>query len=294
MNEDENFFVPTIILNFAIILTTFYLLFLYIKTNAFYNYSCANILNLSLMLSVDNIVRLLLIPNSWNNNQILQYFQAFILVSLDKFILIVLTLQAFIIYIVLMKVDFYFNHEKAIFLTTFLGNLFISFLIGGLYLLFGIVKYGTYYYAKRNNVKTILDSIFNSIFLFLDTFFCLVIIFNMIIRKRKKKKRESLIYNDSGHRLIKIILMFILNSSFFIESFLILFDKLPVSDDLIDFIYLITCFIINLTYAINKKVLIESKRLFCKKLCNEKKHKKINTFESSRYYNSSSEEGTFE
>ena len=76
------------------------------KTNAFYNYSCANILNLSLMLSVDNIVRLLLIPNSWNNNQILQYFQAFILVSLDKFILIVLTLQAFIIYIVLMKVDF--------------------------------------------------------------------------------------------------------------------------------------------------------------------------------------------
>ena len=287
MNENESIFIPTIVLNFIIILITFYLLFLYIKTEEFFFYGCIHILNLSLILSIDNIVRLLLIPKSWSEYQVLHYFQAFILVALDKFILLVLTVQVFIIYVGVMKTEFYFEHEKAIFLITFLGSLFLSLLFGGFYLLFGIVKYGCYYYAKGNNTKTILDTIFNSVFLFFDTFFCSVIILNMV--RKKDKIKESMNDTDYEHHLFKIILMFIANSFLYIESFLILYDKLPVTNDYIDLVYLVTCLIVDLIYSINRKVILESKKLFCKKLCNKNKHHRINTFQTSGSYIGSSE-----
>ena len=287
MNENESIFIPTIVLNFIIILITFYLLFLYIKSEEFFSYSCVHILNLSLILSIDNVVRLLLMPKSWSEYEIFRYFQAFILVALDKFILLVLTVQVFIIYVGIMKTEFYFDHEKAIFLTTFLGSLFLSLLFGGLYLLFGIVKYGAYYYAKGNNTKTILDTIFNSVFLFFDTFFCSVIILNMV--RKKDKIKDSMIDTDYEHHLFKIILMLVANSLLYIESFLILYDKLPVTDDYIDLVYLVTCLIVDLIYSINRKVILESKKLFCKKLCNKNKHHKINTFQTSGSYNGSSE-----
>ena len=131
-------------------LVTFFLLFLYLITGEFYSYPFAHIINLSVILCIDNIVRVLLIPNTWNKIQILQYFQAFLLVFLDKFILLSLTAQAFTIYIGIMKTEFYERHEKAIFFSTFFGSLGVSLAFGGFYLFFGIVKYGVYYYAKGN------------------------------------------------------------------------------------------------------------------------------------------------
>ena len=75
--------------------------------------------------------------------------------------------------------------------------------------------------------------------------------------------------------------MFIGNSLLYIESYLIIYDKLPVPFEYIDLVYLVTCLLINLIYAINKKIIYEIKKLFCKKLCRKKEHLKINTFENS-------------
>ena len=280
MDEEGNIFIPTIILNFIIILITFFLLFLYLITGEFYSYPFAHIINLSVILCIDNIVRVLLIPNTWNKIQILQYFQAFLLVFLDKFILLSLTAQAFTIYIGIMKTEFYERHEKAIFFSTFFGSLGVSLAFGGFYLFFGIVKYGAYYYAKGNKTKKILDTIFNSLFLFFNTFFCIIVILNMIIRKELLKK--SVINNDNYiHSLYKMILIFISNSLLYIESFLIIYDKLPVPFDYTDLVYLVTCLLTDLIYSINKKVIYETKKLFCKKLCKKKENHKINTFEHS-------------
>ncbi len=58
----------------------------------------------------------------------------------------------------------------------------------------------------------------------------------------------------------------------YIESYLIIWDKLPVPDDYIDLVYTITCLIINLIYAINKLVIDESKKIFCK-CCNKEEEK---------------------
>ena len=74
----------------------------------------------------------------------------------------------------------------------------------------------------------------------------------------------------------KYSLIFFANSIFFIESFLLIYDKLSVPDDFIDLVYLTTCLLVNLVYAINKKVIKETKKLFCK--CKQKK--RINTYES--------------
>ena len=280
MDENESIFIPTLILNFFIILITFFLLFLYLKTGKFYSYECAHLLNLSLILCIDNIVRVLLIPKSWNKIQILQYFQAFILVFLDKFILLVLTVQIFLIYLGIMKTEFYYQYEKVLFFSTFFVSLGMSILFGGFYLFFGVVKYGVYYYAKDNKTKKIIDTIFNSVFLFFNTFFGVIIIINMIIRKDVLK--EIVINNDNYiHSLYKMILMFIGNSLLYIESYLIIYDKLPVPFDYIDLVYLVTCLLINLIYAINKKIIYETKKLFCKNLCRKKENLKINTFENS-------------
>ena len=280
MDEYERIFIPTIILNFIIILLTFFLILLYLITGKFYSYPCAHILNLSVILCIDNIVRVLLIPNSWNKIQILQYFQAFLLVFFDKFILLTLTVQAFTIYVGIMKTEFYYLHEKAIFFSTFFGSFGISLAFGGFYLFFGVIKYGVYYYAKDTDSKKILDTIFNSVFLLFNTFFCVIIILNMIIRKEILEK--SVINSDNYiHSLYKIILIFIFNSLLYIESYLIIYDKMPVPFDYIDLVYLVTCLLTNLIYSFNKKVIYETKKLFSKKLCKKKNHLKINTFEHS-------------
>ena len=72
----------------------------------------------------------------------LQQIQAFILTSLDKYILFGLTPYVFLIYIGIMKTDFYYNNEKKIFLITFLPSFVICFLIGGLYFIGGVHDYG--------------------------------------------------------------------------------------------------------------------------------------------------------
>ena len=179
-----------------------------------------------------------------------------------------------------MKTEFYYLHEKAIFFSTFFGSFGISLAFGGFYLFFGVIKYGVYYYAKDTDSKKILDTIFNSVFLLFNTFFCVIIILNMIIRKEILEK--SVINSDNYiHSLYKIILIFIFNSLLYIESYLIIYDKMPVPFDYTDLVYLVTCLLTDLIYSINKKVIYETKKLFSKKLCKKKNHLKINTFEHS-------------
>ena len=54
----------------------------------------------------------------------------------------------------------------------------------------------------------------------------------------------------------------------FIESFLIIYDKMP--SDYIDLIYVISCLLLDLYYAINKIIIKETMRIFCIKLYNKK------------------------
>ena len=54
----------------------------------------------------------------------------------------------------------------------------------------------------------------------------------------------------------------------FVEAYLITYDKLP--DDFIELIYLISCFLVDLYYTINKIIIKETMKIFCKDLYNKK------------------------
>jgi hypothetical protein len=210
---------------------------------------------------LDNAIRLIPI-SSKDKYKAFHYIQAFVLTALDKCILIVLVVQMFTVYMAIMMTEFYFNHKKAIFFSAFFGTMAISLLISGLYLLFGLDKYGIYYYVHGTDTKQICDTIFNSIFLVFNTFFCGIIILNIALRKEQIEKDMA---NESAleHELIRMILMTIANTIMYIESFLIVWDKLPVPDEYIDLVYIITCLIINFIYAINSLVIQETKKIFC-------------------------------
>ena len=274
--------IVTLVMNGLIILISIYVLFLYIKSEQFHSYSCAYIVILSISILVDNILRVIPIGRQDHINA-LSYIQAFILTSLDKYILLALTMQVFIIYLGIMKTNFYYAHKKAIFYISFFSGLGLSFLIGGLFLMNGLTCYGLYNYVDDLGNKGTFDTIFNSVFLGLNTFFCIIIILNICIRKEEIEK-EMLNENDYEHDLNRMILIFITNTLFYVESFLIIYDKLPVPDNYIDLVYIITCLIINLIYTINKVVIKETKKIFCKKLFAEERIQTKTFVQTNTYY----------
>ena len=274
--------IVTLVMNGLIILISIYVLFLYIKSEQFHSYSCAYIVILSISILVDNILRVIPIGRQDHINA-LSYIQAFILTSLDKYILLALTMQVFIIYLGIMKTNFYYAHKKAIFYISFFSGLGLSFLIGGLFLMNGLTCYGLYNYVDDLGNKGTFDTIFNSVFLGLNTFFCIIIILNICIRKEEIEK-EMLNENDYEHDLNRMIIIFITNTLFYVESFLIIYDKLPVPDNYIDLVYIITCLIINLIYTINKVVIKETKKIFCKKLFAEERIQSKTFVQTNTYY----------
>ena len=113
--EDEVDFngilITTIVMNCIIILITIYLIFLTIKSKGFHSYSYGNILILSFVLFLDSTLRLVHI-SSKSDYEAAHYIQAFLLASLDKYIPLILTGQMFIIYMGIMKTEFYNQHKK--------------------------------------------------------------------------------------------------------------------------------------------------------------------------------------
>ena len=269
-------YVSTFVLIGLIILIVLYVIFIYIKSKEFHSYSCAYIIILNISILIDNIFRIIPVSDDKTKYKWLQFIQAFILASLDKYILLALTLQVFIIYLGIMKTDFYYKHKKAIFYITFFTSMGLSFLMGGLFLLGDVTDYGLYWYTKDNSIKKIFDNIFNSVFLTLNTFFCIIVIINICIRKEEIEK-EMLNENDYEHDLNRMIIIFITNTLIYVESFIIIHDVINIKGVYIDLIYLVSCLIVSLIYSINKFVINETKKIFCKKVLLKSKPK-INTF----------------
>ena len=59
-------------------------------------------------------------------------------------------------------------------------------------------------------------------------------------------------------------LMPLINSVMFIESYLIIYNIIP--ENLLDLIYLISCFLVDLYYSINRITIKETIKIFCRNL----------------------------
>ena len=265
--------IVTYIANSFIILITFYLIFLYIKGKEFHQKKVFNIILLGMTLFFDNILRL--IPM---DVYILRHIQAFLLTFFDKLILTTITSQALIIYFGACQTRLYYKNELAMFLVPLILGLAISAALTILYIIIankevgdgGITNFdgkNNYFYVIGTDLKVLCDTIFNGVFLFVNVF-CSVVLLIFLSQKKKKAELGIIEDLDYGHHHLKIILMFILNSMMFIESFLIIYDKMP--SDYIDLIYVISCLLLDLYYAINKIIIKETMRIFCIKLYNKK------------------------
>ena len=102
--------IVTYIINGFIILISLFLIFLYIKSKEFHQYQCYNIIILSIIIFLDNVLRL--IPM---DIFILRHIQAFLLSFFDKLILTIITSQAFIMYLGVCHTKFFYKKEKRIF-----------------------------------------------------------------------------------------------------------------------------------------------------------------------------------
>lgn len=256
------------ILNGVIIFITLYLIFLYIKSDTFRIYPCYNILIISFIVLYDNIIRLLPLRfiKAIKIFAAFKYTQAFLLTFMDKLLLTTITCQVVITYLGVCHTRFYFDSEKQIFVSTLLIGVIISIIISLVYIILPgkLANYGDYFYCYDfGYIKKIIDIIFNGFFLLITIALTLLLL--GYIGTKKKEVSLGLIEDlDYGHHFTKILIMFIVNSLLFIESFLIVFDVDFIYRIFnIDLLYLISCLVILLYYTINKKVIQETTKIFC-------------------------------
>ena len=259
-----------LVMNCSLMLISLYLLFLYFKCDNFKTYPCYNIIIISLIILIDNFLRIF---NTQDSKRIIQYIQAFSLTFLDKLLLTTITSQVFIYYLGVVKSKFYYDYELYIFFLTFFITIGIDISITILYfcILDGITNYkdknykgNKYYYIQGNKFKKIVDTIFNSIFLSFNIIFIILLL--LFFHKKVKQAKQGLIEDSNiySKHFWKILLMFIFNTGIFIESYLIIYEKIKI--EYIDLIYLTTCLFLDLCYTYNDTIKKETLKIFCKKI----------------------------
>ena len=251
MRELETFDIPLIIINILIILIGAYLFFLFIKSDAFNNYQCYNMIIFSFIVTLDNILRIIPFNLDEKTCTNVEKIVAFFIVAFDKLILATLSMQSFIYFLLSTKADFYDTYKKYIFFITLTISIVISGSISLFYIIHnGTVTTGLYYcYCDDKKPKKLIDNFFNAIYLLISVF-CSII--TLIFINKEKKKAEEGLSNDLGHLFNRNLILLFLNTFAFVESYLIIFDKIPV--EYIDFIYILTCLVLALFNSCNEIV----------------------------------------
>ena len=156
-------------------------------------------------------------------------------------------------------IDFYLSKKKSIYYITLVISIIISIIIPMIYHGSKIrtTRNGTYNYIVQDKITIISESIFHLVCFVVNLFFLLVL---MCYLKGKKKEAESGLIEDIDykHHFRKIITLLILVPTLIIFSFFF-----NLSGDF-DLLFLIISFILNLTYCVNRVLIKEILKLFCK------------------------------
>lgn len=253
-----------LLLNIPIVLISFYLLFIYIKSKTFRQYPCYNNILLSLVILIDNTLRLIHNPS----NQFICFSQTFLLLLFDKLLLTTITINSFLTYLGVLKRKFYISHEKLIFYLSLCFNIGISFLISILFFVQGQVKttiHGYCYISEIRSSKEIIDIIFIFILFCFNIYFIL----QLLLFVSRKLNRASITENNENiyqFHYTSILFMFLINEFLFLLVILIIKKKLFVEEKYYDLFYSLTCLGLDIFYTFNKTICHESYKIFCKKL----------------------------
>ena len=272
------FFIPLVILNVFMLLISLFFFFLLVKSKAFGNYQCYNIIIFSLAILLDSVGRIIpFTDDDPNNLSFFEYFQAFLLTFLDKVIIAAITTQTILFYLGVIHTKTYFENDKKAFFITLAINVVICLVLTIIYISAGIrsVHRRLYFYCRQSRFKDIADPIFNSVYLVPNLYCCVVLL--MYLFSKMKEVKKGLI-EDAGynHHFIRALFMTLLNIAIFLESYFIIYDIL--NGEKTDIIYLTTLLLINLYNCGNKTVIKETMKIFCKNKYKQKygKDEKIN------------------
>jgi hypothetical protein len=223
-------------------------------------YPCYLNIILSLVITIDNIVRL--IGNE--EGTVLCTIQAFILAVFDKLILTTITVNSYLTYRGLSDNEFYMNHIKLLFYVSNAISFLIAIILGIIFVVNGTVSYNVCYVMGgpfKENIDTVVSSILYLIFLYSNAKSLLFLVMNI--------KELSLNNNNIKAHLIhfyRMIGSLFLSSFIFLVTLLIINDSLFLSYDYIDHCYICTCLVIDLYYTLNSTVIKQTLLLFrCRK-----------------------------
>ena len=271
-----------IIFLIIMILITFYLTFLYIKSKEFHTYSCYNIIIMSIVVFLGSILNIFVPKNK--GNEYIQYICGVIKDFFNKMILSILTMQVITLYLGIMKTELYDKKEKLIFIIGIFASTGVSVVVS---ILFNSLKwYENNYYEYLDDYKDfknkvdesgkpldkeletrwisiiIIEVIFCAV-IFAVNIFCLAVVLSHLSKKEKDAKAGKI--EDLGYKkqLLRFVLMFILNIlAIGISLVFLTFDVFESSVN--QTIFLLSMLVIDLCYSLNKTVYTETLKIFCR------------------------------
>lgn len=257
------------------LLITFYLTFLYIKSKEFHNYSCYNIIIMSIVIFISGVINIF-VPVDLGEETV-QYICGLIKEFFNKIIMTILTIQVIVLYFGIIKTDYYYSQEKRIFIIGLIVSAGVSIALSIVSNSLKVVDDEYYEYlgnykegegnSEKANIRIKAIIIIEMTFCFIIfaiNVFCLVVVMNYISKKNKEAKAGLI--EDLGYKnqLIRFIFMFILNIISIVAcSVFLVFDVFDPKTN--QSVYLAICFVIDLVYSINKTVIKETLRIFCGK-----------------------------
>ena len=246
----------------VIIIISLYLVIIYIISKTFRSYQGYLNVILSLIIALDNIVRLIGIGEKGTMRC---YFQALFLAVFDKLIFVSLTINSFLTFIGVTKYDFYIKKQKILFILSNLIGFLISLIFGIVFIYIGQPdSYENVCYVNSHRYKEIVDTITTSC-LYLIYLYCNIKLLLYLLKAIKGLFLKKVKVNKYSKHYFRIFVSIIITSVAFLVVILIINNSLFLDENLIDLFYIIICLIVDLYYTLSVVVIRETANLFCNK-----------------------------
>lgn len=249
----------------VIIIFTILLCIIYIRNKKFHDYPCYFNIFVSVVISFDNIFRL--IPIEANNQNIGCKIQSYALIFLDKLVLFSITVYTLIQYMGVVKFKVYKKNEKKIFYISLSISIVTSLILAFIFWYDHVVRtnHGHFCYVNtgsKNVFKEYSDSIV-SFCLYLINLYCVIQILSFIQNLlNQKDERKKCQFNLHYWRFFVYLY---LNSFTFMVALLLINDSLFVQNESKHLTYIIVTFFVHLFYTVNMSSLTGFKDLItCK------------------------------
>ena len=255
MQENE---LITMIINALIIFINIILIIIYIKNKAFHHYSFYCNLLLLIVILLNNIVRIFqTLEKNSKLNKFICYGQAILLSFSDSLILLIISMISSLAYFSVINKEYYKLHEKSIFLIFFFISLLISIILPIIYLFIDSpIKTSDHYCCpKDNEFNRIIYFSFTTLLLCLNVYNILSMLFYFSDKKKFHILHEGQNKLNYNYIFITLFLMLFSDGLLFFIILLKIDNILLLQDNDIDLWYILSCFIVEIFYCINKKIL---------------------------------------